>query len=105
MRAQLARSCLRARRRSVAYTSVCAAGIVACSTQAVAPLAIPPEEVAMPEYTGTLLAPARLSGLPGSDASSWNAYLLRSRQRMQADLSLVARERARTGGRSKFTSR
>ena len=82
---------------AVVWTMACVAGAMACSAPAVAPSAVTPVDTAMPEYAGTLLATSRLSVLPEDQQASWTTYVLRSRQRMQADLRLVALERARTG--------
>jgi PelA/Pel-15E family pectate lyase len=48
--------------------------------------------VTLPDYTGTLLASSRLSALPSAERAAWDAYILRSRTRMAADLALVQQE-------------
>ena len=81
----------------------CAASVLACGSGDVAPVApvVPVVPVLpatpVPEYVGTLLASARLATLSGVQQTTWQAYVLRSRQRMGADQALVAAELSRIG--------
>ena len=76
-------------------------GMTACgATNPVAPTATPsptPPATPVPDYVGTLLTPARISVLPTTQQAAWQAYVLRSRQRMGADMALVNTELARIG--------
>ena len=80
---------------------LCLTAELACGAHDVAPTAppIPVTPLApVPEYLGTLLAPARVATLSTAQQTAWNAYVRRSRQRMGADQALVAAELTRIGG-------
>lgn len=84
--------------RAVALNAGMAVSTVACgAANASAPPMPTDNSPALAEYTGTLLAPARIAALSAAERPAWDSYLLTSRRLMAADRAAVQKEAAARG--------